>query len=138
MSHAGARVCVPGPRGASCPPRGPDAPESFPGIGRRPRGLKAAIKRTGKEIVHLTTQRLPAGAPGKVWSPEAIFRAFCLPLHVFAKYVPAGRLDVSVRAFIGALPLPPKERAAPTISAGMTTIAESVVFFDRPTDVSTP
>jgi hypothetical protein len=74
--------------------------------GTLPSMLETVKTRTSKETAHLTTGRHPAGSPLKGWSPELILRAFFEPLRAFAEHVPAGRLDVSVTAFIAALPGP--------------------------------
>jgi len=58
--------------------------------------LKDAVFRTGKEILHLTTLRKPAGAPDKAWSIESLVRAFDAPLNLFVDHVAPGRLDPTV------------------------------------------
>jgi len=73
--------------------------------GSIPPEIKTTIQRTGKEIAHLTTERHPPGSPQKVWSPEPIFQAFIRPLKRFLAHSIPERLDTSVGAFIGALPI---------------------------------
>ena len=85
--------------------------------------LRTVVRRTGKEIAHLTTERHPPGAPQKVWRPEPIVRAFLEPLRLFAAHVPAGRLDFTVSAFLASLPAsvtasPHPAPAAPAPSEG--------------------
>lgn len=82
--------------------RGPIVPE-----------LKQVKDRTAKQIAHLTTERHPPGSPEKVWSPEPIVRAFFEPLRLFMAHVPAGRLDVSVLAFLANFVPTPSEGRAP-------------------------
>ncbi len=72
-----------------------------------PEDLKTIIRRTAKEIAHLTTKRHSAGSPAKAWNPEPLYRAFCAPLRTLAEHVPARRLDGGVRFFIAQLPQPP-------------------------------
>jgi hypothetical protein len=85
-----------------------DVDEWWKARGPKPQAMEVAATRASKEIVHLTTKRLPPGAPDKVWDPEEIVRAFCVPLKRFAENVPDGRLSVSVTAFIRDLPSPPR------------------------------
>jgi hypothetical protein len=91
-----------------------------------PSELQAVIDRTGKEIAHLTTGRLPAGDPKKGWSPEPIFREFFEPLRRFAAHVPPARLDASVVAFIGALPAAPAPGSVPPPAAAPTALPTPV------------
>lgn len=97
-----------------------------------PPGLQEVIDRTGKEIAHLTTGRHPAGDPKKGWSVEHVYRMFFGPLHLFLKHAEAARLDMSVMAFISAMPTPP---------AGPAPAPYGYTSSDRGgvrTDVSTP
>jgi hypothetical protein len=90
--------------------------------GNIPPELQEVIDRTGKEIAHLTTGRHPAGNPKKGWSIEHVYRMFFAPLHLFLRHAEPARLDVSVRAFISALPAPPagaaSARYGPNLSGG--------------------
>ncbi len=100
--------------------------------GNIPPEIQEVIDRTGKEIAHLTTGRHPAGDPKKGWSVEHVYRMFFGPLHLFLKHAEPARLDVSVVAFISALPTPPAG-AAPVLY-GCTSSGRGGVR----TDISTP
>ena len=101
---------------------------------RRLSTAPAIIDRTGKEIAHLTTGRRSPGDPRKRWSFEHVYMMFFAPLHLFLKHAEPARLDVSVAAFIGALPTPPDAATAPVVY-GSTSSTESG---GARTDVSTP
>jgi hypothetical protein len=75
--------------------------------GPLPADLQEVIDRTGKEIAHLTRGRRPPGDPRKAWTVEHVYRLLCVPLHLFLKHAEPERLEVSVTAFILALPTPP-------------------------------
>jgi len=84
-----------------------------------PADLQEVIDRTDKEIAHLTTARRAAGDPRKAWSFERLYTMFFSPLHLFLKHAEPARLDVSVVAFISALPTPPGSTAG-TLVYGAT------------------
>jgi len=102
--------------------------------GAIPGELQEVIDRTGKEIAHLTTGRRPSSDPWKGWSFEHVYRMFFAPLHLFLKHAEQARLDVSVAAFISALPTPPDAATGPVVY-GSTSSTESG---GARTDVSTP
>ena len=79
--------------------------------GTIPPELQEVVDRTGKEIAHLTTGRRPAGDPRKGWTFEHVYRLFFGPLDLFLTHVEPTRLDISVTAFISALPTPPASTA---------------------------
>lgn len=101
--------------------------------GTIPAELQEVIDRTGKEIAHLTTGRLPAGDPKEGWSFERVYRMFFGPLHLFRKHAEPARLDTSVVAFISALPTPPGAATGPVVYGSTSSTASG-----GRTDVSTP
>jgi len=108
--------------------------------GRPPRTLIDVVDRTGKEIAHLTTGRKPAGSPLKQWSPEPILQALFGPLKVFARHARADSLDLSVTAFIAALPDSPSETEGRSVAAptDLTTERHSGITHVSTTDVPAP
>jgi hypothetical protein len=107
--------------------------------GKIPALLHETIERTAKEIAHLTLDRHPAGSSAKGWSPEPLVRAFFDPLRTFVTHVPAGRLDVSVTAFIAKLPSPPPRFEALTLGVAMPHVTTDLTTerLSARTDVST-
>jgi hypothetical protein len=111
--------------------------------GPMPPELVTVMRRTGKEIAHLTTKRMPPGDPKKAWIPEAIVQALSTPLKLFATQVPPGRLDLSVTHFIAELPSPATSEASPKSGpipgsglAGPASVPTGQIT--HRTDVSTP
>lgn len=102
-----------------------------------PPDLEITINRTGAEIAHLTTKRLPAGDPNKVWDLEKITDAFITPLKTFLAHVPPGRLDASVTEFITRLPIPGAPAPAASKGGPVTTSVPTGMIVHG-TDVSTP
>ncbi len=100
-----------------------------------PPELQEVIDRTGKEIAHLTRGRRPPGDPKKAWTIEHVYRLLCGPLHLFLKHAEPGRLDVSVAAFIRALPTPPGSSSGAIVDATASSPHDEA---GPGTDVSTP
>jgi hypothetical protein len=105
--------------------------------GPMPPELKEIMRRTGKEIAHLTTKRLPPGDPKKAWAPGAIVQALTAPLKLFRAHVPPGRLDLSVTHFIAELPAPATAEAS-TASGPFGSTSVPTGQITHRTDVSTP
>jgi hypothetical protein len=108
---------------------------------RLPHELDSVIKRTAKEIAHLTMDRhLPASRPP--WRTEPILRAVADPFHRFAAEVSEGRFDARARTLIAALPCIPPTETPPGgeklgIAPPMPTIDLTTERLSGVTDVST-
>ncbi len=107
--------------------------------------LKTVIRRTAKEIAHLTSARHRFYAPEKMWDAEPILAAFREPFRVFAAHATPGRLDASVSMFIatlGAAMIPRPVTIHGTTSTEMTTASGPPLSTETfrgslPTDVRT-
>lgn len=78
-------------------------PVAFPSL---PAKLQAARERAHKQVSHLTTGRLTAADPGKVWMPTDLVKETLSVLVEFVRQASPDKLDRSVRDYVLAVSQP--------------------------------
>ena len=94
--------------------------------GELPAALLAVIRRTAKEIAHLTTARLNYNAPNREWPVALITETLWAGVKRFTAQASPNRLDAAVRRYLDALELPMtsmRMSVYPTTCTGVTTVS---------------
>lgn len=83
--------------------------------------LTSASRRVGKEIAHLTYQRLAEGTDAKIWPHRDIVEALAIDLHRFASQVPSELVHekFTIRAVMALIVLVPAESTAVRLEPGV-------------------